>query len=106
MCRVYAWKGNAIRSKVPDFEAFVKVVIEDLAYVGVGSQIMTAGSIVTKSVTPHTVVGGNPAKFICTTDEYLECNLKYNVHIHDKHLNAAEKRKFLLSLPEENYIKK
>ena len=49
------------------------VVIEDEAYVGPGSMIMpnvtvgrgavvTAGSVVTKSVPPMTVVRGNPAE--------------------------------------------
>jgi len=34
--------------------------------------IIAAGSVVTKDVEPNTVVGGNPAKKICTFDEYLE----------------------------------
>lgn len=69
--------GNAIRRQYPDFDAFGKVVIEDWAYIGAGSQIMPgvtigegaivgAGSIVTRSVAPYTVVGGNPAKYICS----------------------------------------
>ena len=62
---------------------FGKVVIEDWAYIGASSQIMpgvtigtgalvAAGSVVTKSVPPHTVVGGNPARIICTTADYYE----------------------------------
>ena len=83
---------HAVRKQIPDFDTFGKVVIEDWAYIGAFSQIMpgvtigtgsivAAGSIVTKTVKPHTVVGGNPAKFICTTDEYIKRNLKYNVKI-------------------------
>lgn len=34
--------------------------------------IVGAGSIVTKKVPPDTVYAGNPAKFICTLDEYKE----------------------------------
>ncbi|MEJ5863060.1 acyltransferase [Pseudomonas farsensis] len=33
--------------------------------------IVAAGAVVTKDVAPGTVVGGNPAKFICTTDELV-----------------------------------
>lgn len=107
--------GNAIRRKYPDFDAFGKVVIEDWAYIGAHSQIMpgvtigegaivAAGSIVTKSVAPHTVVGGNPAKLICSVDDYIERNIKYNLHC--KGMSEKEKRKFLLSLPDDKFIKK
>lgn len=34
--------------------------------------LVAAGSVVTKSVAPGTVVGGNPARYICTIDEYIE----------------------------------
>ena len=34
--------------------------------------IIAAGSVVTKNVEPNTVVGGNPAKKICTFDEIIE----------------------------------
>lgn len=65
-------------------------MIEDWAYIGAFSHIMpgvtigkgelvAAGSVVTKSVVPHTVVGGNPARFICTTEQYYERNEKYSI---------------------------
>lgn len=107
--------GQVLRVKLPDFDAFGKVVIEDWAYIGAYSQIMpgvtigegalvAAGSIVTKSVTPHTVVGGNPAKFICTVQEYFDKNEKYNVH--SKGLSYQEKKKLLLTLENDKFIKK
>lgn len=107
--------GNSIRKEYPDFDAFGKVVIEDWAYIGAFSQIMpgvtigegaivAAGSIVTKSVAPHTVVGGNPVRVIGTTEEYIQRNLKYNLHC--KGMTKEEKRKFLLSLPDDKFIKK
>lgn len=107
--------GQAIRQQHPDFDVFGKVVIEDWTYIGAFSQIMpgvtigegalvAAGSVVTKSVAPHTVVGGNPARYICTTEEYYEKNKKYNLNIKGK--TKEEKKKILLSLSNELFIKK
>lgn len=107
--------GHCLRKEHPDFDVFGKVVIEDWAYIGSGSHIMpgvTIGegalvascSVVTKSVPPHTVVAGNPARVICTTEEYYERNLKYNTGI--KGLNTDAKKKILLSLSEDKLIKK
>ncbi len=106
---------NCVRKEHPDFDVFGKVVVEDWAYVGSHSQIMpgvtigegalvAAGSVVTKSVAPHTVVGGNPARYICTTEEFYENNKCYNVGT--KGMDVSEKKKLLLSLPGEMFIKK
>ncbi len=107
--------GACIRQKHPDFDVFGKVVIEDWAYVGAYSQIMPgvtigegalvgAGSIVTKSVAPHTVVAGNPARYICTTEEFYEKNKPFNVGT--KELDYGEKKKVLLGLPDDKFIRK
>lgn len=107
--------GQSIRKICPDFDMFGKVVIEDWAYIGAYSQIMpgvtigegalvAAGSVVTKSVAPHTVVGGNPAHYICTTEEFYERNKKYNTRT--KGLSLQEKKKILLSLSDDKFIKK
>lgn len=107
--------GQAVRSFCPDFDIFGKVVIEDWAYIGANSQIMpgvtigegalvAAGSVVTKSVPPHTVVGGNPAKYICTIEEFYKRNKEFNIGIKGKSLQ--EKKKILLSLSEDRFIKK
>lgn len=107
--------GNSIRKDHPNFDAFGKVVIEDWAYIGAYSQIMpgvtigegalvAAGSIVTKSVPPHTVVGGNPARIICTTEEFYEKNKKYNVGT--KKMSYDDTKMYLLSLPDDKFIKK
>ena len=107
--------GNVAREKYPDFDCFGKIVVEDYAYIGSSSLIMAgvtighgalvaAGSVVTKSVAPRTVVGGNPARCICTVDEYIERNLKYNLNT--KKLSYNDKKKFLLSLDESLFIKK
>lgn len=107
--------GNAIRREHPDFDVFGRVVIKDWAYIGAFSQIMpgvtigegaliAAGSVVTKSVAPHTVVGGNPARVICTTEEYYQRNKVFNAGTKGKLFK--EKKDILLSLPEEKFIKK
>lgn len=94
---------------------FGKVVLEDWAYIGAFSQnmlgvtigegaLVAAESIVTKSVAPHTVVGGNPARYICTTEEFYEKNKKFNVNTKGK--TMAEKRDILLGLPDEMFLKK
>ena len=107
--------GRSVREKHPDFDVFGKVVIQDWAYIGSFAQIMpgvtigegalvAAGSIVTKSVPPHTVVGGNPARILCTVDEYYERNKKFNTNT--KQLSSTAKKAFLLSLPDKMFIKK
>ena len=99
----------------PDYDAFGKITIEDLAYIGSGAQIMpgvtigegslvAAGAIVTKSVPKHTVVAGNPARVICTVDEFCERNLKFNTH--SRGMAYARKKKLLLSLPDDRFMKK
>ena len=107
--------GHVVREKYPDFDCFGKIVVEDRVYIGSSSLIMAgvtigegalvaAGSVVANSVAPRTVVGGNPARFICTVDEYINRNIKYNLNSYG--LSADEKRKFLLSLSDDKFIVK
>ena len=105
--------GNSLRREHPDFDFFGKVSIGDWAYIGAYSRIMpgvtigegalvAAGSIVTKSVPPHCVVGGNPAKFICSTQEFYEKNKEFNVGT--KGLSKKEKKEFLLKLSDDKFV--
>jgi acetyltransferase-like isoleucine patch superfamily enzyme len=59
-----------------------KIVVHDNVFIGLRctvllnveigpNAIVAAGSVVTKDVPPNTVVGGCPAKVICTLDDYL-----------------------------------
>lgn len=107
--------ANIVRRTVPNFDCFGKVVIKDWVYIGSNSiilpgvtigeeSIIAAGSVVTKSVAPRSVVGGNPARFICTIDDYINRNLGYNTMT--KGLSEAQKKEVLLSLPDEKFISK
>lgn len=71
--------------------------------IGEGS-LVAAGSIVTRSVPAGVVVAGNPAKSVCTVEEYIERNKKYNLGT--KNLSAEEKKKVLLSLSPDRLIVK
>lgn len=97
--------AHVLRAEIPDFDIFGEIVIEDWVYIGAHSLIMpgvtigtgsliAAGSVVTKSVPPYSVVGGNPAKFICHIDDYKRKNFIYNVHT--KGVSELEKKDFLL----------
>ena len=60
--------------------------------------------IVEEKVPVVTTGAGNPAKYIGTTQEYIDRNMKYNLHC--KGMTKEEKKKFLLSLPDEKFIRK
>lgn len=105
---------HCVRREEPGFDVFGRVRVCDWAYIGSRAMLMpgvtvgegalvAAGSVVTKSVPPHTVVGGNPARVICTTEEFLERNRAFNIP-QGTTLSQEEKRRFLLSLPEERFI--
>ena len=71
--------------------------------IGKGS-IVAAGAIVTQSVPPYSVVGGNPARIIGSTQEYMTRNTKYNLHC--KRMGRKEKMRFLLSVDASKLIRK
>lgn len=107
--------ANVLRDEYPDFDVFGKVVIGDWVYIGNNSLIMpgvtigdhvlvAAGSIVTKSIPSNTVVGGNPARIICSLEEYKQKNLMYNVG--SKGMSFKEKRNYLLTLSEDKFLVK
>ena len=114
--KIYTHGGARVaRGKYPNFDIFGKVVLGNRVYVGSGAKIMpgvtigdnvliAAGSIVTKSIPSNVVVAGNPAKFVCTLDEYIEKNISFNVDT--KSLSKKDKRACLLAQPDEKFVKK
>ncbi len=107
--------AHILRDEFPEFDVFGKVTIGDWVYLGNNAQVMpgvtignhvlvAAGSIVTKSVPANVVVGGNPAKIICSIEEYKQKNFKYNVGC--KGMSLEEKKAYLLSLSEEKFLRK
>lgn len=115
-CKIFTHGGgNVVRDKYPDFDLFGKVKIGNWCYIGSEALIMpgvtigdnslvAAGSVVTKSVPSGMVVGGNPAKIICSIDEFYERNKKYDIH--SKNFSSIEKEKFLRSMSEDKFIKR
>lgn len=107
--------GNAVRRLHPDFDCFGKVTIGDYVYIGSGALIMpgvtignnvlvAAGSVVSKSIPDNSVVAGNPARIICSVEDYYERNKKYDLG--SKNMSSNQKRVMLINLPDEKFIKK
>ena len=106
--------GYVLRKLCPNFDCFGKVCIGNNVYIGNNAMIMPgitigdnvvigAGSIVTKNVPDNVVIAGNPAKIVCSIDNYRDKYLQYNLDC--KHMNVQEKKKYLLSLPDERFLK-
>ena len=55
--------------------------------------VIAAGSIVTKDIPDNSVVGGSPARFIKSTDEYFKGIEMKSLHL--GHLKGKEKDKAL-----------
>jgi acetyltransferase-like isoleucine patch superfamily enzyme len=96
-------------------DTFGKIVIKDKTYIGTNSIIMpgvtigehvivAAGSVVTKSVPDGVIVGGNPARIIGSTEEYIRKMEPFNVGTGK--MNFKSKKKLLLSLDENKFIVK
>lgn len=115
-CKIFTHGGGGcIRDKHPDFDLFGKVNIGNWVYIGSNALIMpgvtigdhsliAAGSVVTKTVKPYTVVAGNPAREICSINEYYNRNKKFDLQC--KGLSKKDKETFLKSIPNESFIKK
>lgn len=70
------------RKDTPDLDLAAPIIVHDNVFIGMKAiilkgveigenSIVGAGAVVTKSVPPNSIVGGNPAKLISTTEAYL-----------------------------------
>ena len=73
--------------EIPSLQKFGRIQILDNCFIGLGTTILPnvsigpnsvvgACSLIAKDVPPNTVVGGNPARIICSIDVYKEKLLK------------------------------
>jgi len=103
------------RNQYPIMDFFGKVLIKNNAYIGNNSMIMPgvtigndviigAGSVVTKSIPDGKIAAGNPARIVGETKDFVEKIKHYDVG--SKGMSYEEKRKYLLSLPENKFIQK
>ncbi|MDM1541804.1 acyltransferase [Empedobacter sp. 189-2] len=107
--------GWVLRNKYPKFDFFGRIKIGDNVYIGnstiilagvtIGNNVIVgAGSVVTKSIPNDSVAGGNPAKVICTIEQFEEKYIKYNLDT--KGYLAPKKRDYLSKIDEGKFIKK
>lgn len=106
--------GWMIRKWHPQYDSFGRIVIGNTVYIGSGAIILpgvtignhvvvAAGSVVTKSVPDDVVVGGNPARIICSIDEYVAKNVKYNFNT--RGLSATQKKEIINTNPDKLMIR-
>ena len=73
--------------------------------VTIGSNvIVAAGSVVTKSIPENSIVGGNPAKLIGNLNEFEKKMKKHDLS--SKGMSFLNKKKYLLKLADDKFIKK
>ena len=99
----------------PNVDYFGKIEIGDyvsieedckiLPGVKIGNNVIVgAGSIVTKSIPDGWMVAGNPCKHVGYTDEWYHKVKEKDLQ--SKNMNDDEKKRFLLSLPDEKFVQK
>jgi transferase family hexapeptide repeat protein len=99
-----------LRHKHPSIDRVGRIVVHDNVVLGLGAillpgveigpnAVVGAGSVVTRSVPPDTVVAGVPARILMTMAEYEAATLPRALHV--AHLSPAEKRRIFLDYTAE-----
>ncbi len=106
---------NSISKYLPQYtDTFGRITIGKNCFIGMGSMIMAgvtledncivaAGSVVTKSFQKGSVIGGTPARLICTVEDLVLKNEEYGFNI--RGLDSSEKRNLLLSHSEKFVVR-
>ncbi len=92
------------RMEHPDIDVVARIRIGNNVFIGARSILLPgttigdncvvgAGSVVRGNIDSGTVVAGVPARFICSTGDYVERSLARNVHT--KHMSQSEKKAYL-----------
>ena len=108
------WIMRGLDEKYKKLDVFSPIVVGNNVLIGMRSIIMpgvtignnvivAANSIVTKNVPDNCVVGGNPAKFICSIDNFVE-KFKNKETFPTKGLSFERKKKYLMEKHPEWFI--
>ena len=115
-CNFVLHDNSVIKLGIDATDYFGKIKIGNNCFIGVNvtilpgvtignSTIVGAGSVVTKSYSDgNVVIAGNPAKVICTIDEFRE--KKQHLCLNIDKLGRTNKKNIILSLKEDMLEKK
>ncbi|MDX8047128.1 acyltransferase [Gracilibacillus sp. S3-1-1] len=109
-----AWVLRGLDKKYEKTNILGKITIGNNVFIGFNSIILpgveigdntviAAGSVVTKSFTGNSIIGGVPAKKIKDLEEYIKINEKHLVDT--KGLNSEEKKHFVLNKMDSKQLK-
>lgn len=98
-----------------NIDQFGKVTIGNRVHIGDGVYIMPgvnigdnviigAGTVVTRSIPNNVIVAGNPGRIVGDIDAFFDKVKDLNVGT--KQMSYKEKKEYLLSLPDDKFIKK